>query len=74
MEHNWIPVGPEGPPEGDWLVYLKEPLLKMRIHAASYAISGNNVKFGMVGGLFEWDAPTVTHYCDLPEEPKVEGK
>ena len=68
---NWQLVETDGlPPVGAWLVYLAEPLFKLRVHSASCGMSGNNEKIVIVAGHFHFDAPAMTHYCEMIDGPQ----
>jgi hypothetical protein len=62
------------PEEGEFLVYLSDPLTGMRIHSLSICMvangSGGESPFRVVGGIFGYDAPNITHWMPLPEPPK----
>lgn len=62
---NWINVKDSPPPRGKCLVMLEEELTGNRIHSAKFEDG-----YGIIGCVFVWDAPKVTHWAKLPLEPK----
>jgi hypothetical protein len=65
IKMEWISVE-DKTPSGTCLVYLSEPMLNSYMQVATY--DGITI----IGGYMEWDAPKVTHWMQLPEQPKME--
>ena len=52
-------------PMHDCLVYLEEKTVGSHYHVRTY-----HPNIVTIGGHFEFDVPAVTHWMELPEEPK----